>query len=525
MWVNIIIVPVVIIWSSSYLYSSLSSSLTNAVALEAIKFPVVEVPVRVLLTDDRIKPNRHPEPKFSSAPHSNCPSSKTSSCKEMHKYTHLPPSRWNSCYYPESILIHSFIHSFIIIIIIIMTPQQLQRHINITRLAREAEEMEIEMIGLTTVTMPRDQRRYMLGYQQWYRTYKIVIIGIVVAIAVAVAVIFTNAGTAASNKTPASFLSLKSPEELRQIAVACHFINSPNLTECVAITRVDWSTVGNTIPTEIGLLTQLAYWYLHSQLTGTIPSTFGQLSALTYLYWQSSHLTGTIPSTFGSLTQLGYLDLSRNQLTGTIPSSFGSLTQLRYLDLSRNHLTGTIPSTLRGLTRLYRLDLSINHLNGTIPSSFGSLTKLQYLALPVNQLTGTISSSLGSLTQLTELSLSRNHLTGTIPSTLGNFEALITLDLSNITQLTGTIPYPLCRHNRLTIYIDCANVECTCCRGRNSGGYDAGPCPSTWDPCFVERIERTHLWIVRVYCSGRLFLFFRSITIHIIYMIVGCPLM
>ena len=56
---------------------------------------------------------------------------------------------------------------------------------------------------------------------------------------------------------------------------------------------------------------------------------------------------GTVPTEIGLLTQLSLLGLSNNQLSGTIPSTLGNLVQLSYLYLYSNpQLTGIIPSTL-----------------------------------------------------------------------------------------------------------------------------------------------------------------------------------
>ena len=99
------------------------------------------------------------------------------------------------------------------------------------------------------------------------------------------------------------------------------------MTTCQATTRFSGSTVGNTIPTEIGWLTQLTDLNLgREELTGTIPSTLASLTQLTRLTLSSNQLTGTIPSTLTSLTQLNWLDLYNNtQLLGTIPSTLCSV--------------------------------------------------------------------------------------------------------------------------------------------------------------------------------------------------------
>ncbi|XP_052620883.1 receptor-like protein EIX2 [Lactuca sativa] len=90
---------------------------------------------------------------------------------------------------------------------------------------------------------------------------------------------------------------------------------------------------------------------------------------------------GTIPTSIGSLTKLSYLNLGRNNLNGTIPTFIGSLIRLTYLSLSSNSFYGTIPTSIGSLTRLTYLDLGSNNLNVTIPPEFGNLTNLQYLHL------------------------------------------------------------------------------------------------------------------------------------------------
>ena len=118
---------------------------------------------------------------------------------------------------------------------------------------------------------------------------------------------------------------------------ACNFIGHSFLSDCRTTLRFDSvngtdETIGITIPSEIGLLTQLTHLSLGGrQLTGTIPSSISQLSLLTLLSFYNNKLTGPIPSSISQLTLLNTLYFDSNHLTGQIPSSISKLTRLIFL--------------------------------------------------------------------------------------------------------------------------------------------------------------------------------------------------
>ncbi|HET7115445.1 MAG TPA: leucine-rich repeat domain-containing protein, partial [Hanamia sp.] len=58
-----------------------------------------------------------------------------------------------------------------------------------------------------------------------------------------------------------------------------------------------------------------------------------------FLSLVSNQLTGSLPSSIGNLTNLQELELGSNQLSGSIPSSLGNLPNLQYLDLANNLFT------------------------------------------------------------------------------------------------------------------------------------------------------------------------------------------
>jgi Leucine rich repeat len=262
--------------------------------------------------------------------------------------------------------------------------------------------------------------------------------------------------------------------------VACDFLRFTSLSTCLTATSVfrlsDYvASDGQSIPTEIGLLTQLTDLTLGANgLMGTIPSSLGLLTQLTGLSLNGNGLIGSIPSSLGNLIQLTSLDFFNNELTGTIPSSLGNLVQLTLLGLNFNNLIGTIPSLLSNLSQLTYLDLGYNEFTGTIPSFLKSLTQLTYLDFGNNGLTGTIASLIGNLTQLSYLHFGNNSLTGTIPLSLHNLTVLNELLLYNNPDLRGTIPSSFCSiSNFAGIIIDCDNIVCTCCKSFDT----LEPCP------------------------------------------------
>ncbi len=168
----------------------------------------------------------------------------------------------------------------------------------ITRLVREAEELECEMVALVASPAPRRPSITRMILQR----NKCLVVGILFLVVVATVVVATIIKEALETET--------STPTQQQFAVVCQFIFrgalhpvNVNVTMCQTFTET---------------LTDL---HLHD-------------------------VRGTIPTELGLLTQLTSLDLSGNQLNGTIPSALGKLTQLTALRLSGNQLNGTIPSTI-----------------------------------------------------------------------------------------------------------------------------------------------------------------------------------
>ncbi|KAJ4891510.1 receptor like protein 23 [Raphanus sativus] len=145
-------------------------------------------------------------------------------------------------------------------------------------------------------------------------------------------------------------------------------------------------------------------------------SQFGNLNKLEVLSLPSNGFIGEVPSSFSNLTMLSYLGLSHNQLTGSFPF-LRTLSKLSFLDLSNNHFSGTLNSnsSLFELHQLITLNLAFNNFISPIPSQFGNLKKLEVLSLSNNGFFGLVPPTISNLTWLTRLFLDSNELTGSLP--------------------------------------------------------------------------------------------------------------
>jgi len=174
-----------------------------------------------------------------------------------------------------------------------------------------------------------------------------------------------------------------------------------------------------SIPYEVGTLKALEVINLSSTLLdGTIPIFMSpNLRELVLAY---SHLEGTIPFLFGEGhgENLAKLDFSSNSLTGSIPSSLGNMSKLLYLDLSSNQLQGSLPAEIGNLGSLQGLFLDNNRLLGRIPPALSRSQNLFQIFLHKNDFSGTIPAALADLPNLLDLFIDGNKFTGTVPQEL-----------------------------------------------------------------------------------------------------------
>jgi len=212
-----------------------------------------------------------------------------------------------------------------------------------------------------------------------------------------------------------------------------------NLTALLALNLSNNNLTG-TIPGSIGSLNNLQVLKLrYNQITGPLPPSIGNLKNLLYLLLDNNKINGVIPSSIGDMTSLQDLELFLNQFSDSIPSSMGRSPNLIWVKLQSNKLTGSIPQAIGNIKTLMYLDLSNNQLSGSIPSSLAQPPTFDYFNLSNNQLTGPLPVSIMKHPTIGQIDVSGNRLSGTIPTEIGSAQNLVVLNLAN-NQLTGSIP-------------------------------------------------------------------------------------
>ncbi|KAL3721030.1 hypothetical protein ACJRO7_005793 [Eucalyptus globulus] len=203
--------------------------------------------------------------------------------------------------------------------------------------------------------------------------------------------------------------------DLSRLNVPAPFLEAiANLSSLTSLVLKDCNLQG-TIPTAIFELPRLQLLNLcfNSELSGNL-SEFPLRSPIKSLSLSHTNFSGPLPTSLGNLTFLNKFDIGSSNLLGNIPSSIGKLTQLTMLSFRSNKLSGEIPSSIRKLVQLSSLDLSMNQLSGEIPVEITCLTRLTYLDLSFNKLIGPIPEDISNLENLTSLYLQSNNLNGTL---------------------------------------------------------------------------------------------------------------
>jgi Leucine-rich repeat (LRR) protein len=145
-----------------------------------------------------------------------------------------------------------------------------------------------------------------------------------------------------------------------------------------------------------------------NNLRGTLPQSFGVLTYLRGVYFDTNFIDGSIPESIAECKQMKDVYLNSNSLTGPLPTGLCELKCLEVFNVESNKLSGELPD-LGQLSHLECLDLRWNNLTGTVPLSISKCMRLEEIWMQGNQLEGKIPPALAKLPRLEWLGLSNNN--------------------------------------------------------------------------------------------------------------------
>ncbi|XP_050289283.1 receptor-like protein 9a isoform X9 [Quercus robur] len=222
------------------------------------------------------------------------------------------------------------------------------------------------------------------------------------------------------------------------------------------------------------ILPNIQYLQLfNNSFTGSLPSSFGNMSLLDTLDVSLNNFSGEVPKDLfvgcSSLSILvlsnnyfdGHLDwvplfnlsglyilnINHNQFSGAIPNELPNFVDFSILDVSNNKMSGRIPTWICNSTYYGGILMQNNNFEGQIPCE--TITS-EFLDLSHNLLDGSLP--LWSSTRLKHLHLEENNFSGSIPEPFLNMSELWTLDISD-NKLSGSIPSAISKTSNLRILL------------------------------------------------------------------------
>nr|POF18764.1 lrr receptor-like serine/threonine-protein kinase gso2 [Quercus suber] len=236
----------------------------------------------------------------------------------------------------------------------------------------------------------------------------------------------------------------------------------------------------------------------NNQLNGKLQRNIGEiLPNIRYLQLSNNSFTGSLPSSFGNMSLLDILDVSLNSFSGEVPKDsfvgcsglsilvlsnnyfdghldwvpLSNLTGLSILKINHNQFSGAISNKLPNFWISNLLDVSNNKMSGRIPTWICNLTYFGGILMQNNNFEGQIpcetstfvfldlshnlldgSLPLWSSTRLKYLHLEENNFSGSIPEPFLNMSKLRTLDISD-NKLSGSIPSAISKTSNLRILL------------------------------------------------------------------------
>ncbi|KAL5785611.1 hypothetical protein ACOSQ2_008003 [Xanthoceras sorbifolium] len=249
------------------------------------------------------------------------------------------------------------------------------------------------------------------------------------------------------------------PDVCSYNGVYCTSAPDDSYTTTVAGVDLNNADIAGTLPTELGLLTDLALFHINTnRFCGPIPDSFRDLKLLYEFDISNNQFTGKFPPVLLCLPSLKFLDIRYNGFDGGIPPELFDI-KLDALFINNNKFRSSLPKNI-GNSTVSVLVLANNDFNGCVPSSLTTMAgTLNELILTNAGLTGCLQPEIGLLNQLTVFDVSNNRLVGSLPESIAEMKNLEQLNVAN-NNLSGDIPNSICSLPRLENFTYSFNYFC-----------------------------------------------------------------
>jgi len=207
----------------------------------------------------------------------------------------------------------------------------------------------------------------------------------------------------------------------------------------------------DSLPNEIGRLTNLEYLDINFGEFHSIPKSIGNLHQLKILTISNGRTKLNVPTEIGKLTNLIELNIYNYEVE-FLPNEIGNLINLEEVMLCGK--LNSLPTTVQNWKNIRNLYLSGNNLK-EIPSYFYLFNKLEFLDLS-NSNISVISDSIKLLQQLKDLTLNGNIELLALPESICELKNLERLEIEN--TMISFLPYCLSLNNNLVIIKVCKEL-------------------------------------------------------------------
>lgn len=179
---------------------------------------------------------------------------------------------------------------------------------------------------------------------------------------------------------------------------------------------------------------------------------------------------GLTDANFEGVNQLNFVDLDGNAFNTSVPSVFGRLPNLQFLYLSDSFISGDL-SYMNGMPAMREHWIDTNpDLGGPIFDFVGGVTTMESFSITFSSLTGTLPASLGQMVDMQQMWFYSNQLSGAIPTSLGLLRSMRILQLEG-NDFVGSMPAEVCANTAFPTAIiqilgaDCEDpgFTCSCC--------------------------------------------------------------